>query len=304
MAFEKIKTLINNTTDVIKSKKEELEEFDHFKQNAKSLDGLQAYKNFNTMKSMGREKIILSKCMNITSISAKLINELIPFNESIVNIKSSKEAKTMIDYLWVITNKYIYLINKNNYKMFYLNTFSDCKIISKVVMSFGVNIGGMAFQIEGNQAEVELFLNILNDEQVRNAEIKQSTEYLCGIEPVLMYYNEFLRGVSFSKSGDIVLHRENKNVLKHINNLQKIQLFFDSNVVSVKAPGHNPIFGNFQNDTHKMFLRFIFLDEEIDIDILPESLTYRLYKKEETIYIDSFEFGKSIMNKIAEIKKW
>ena len=50
--------------------------------------------------------------------NAKVIDNLIPLEEIILDVKRTIESKTIIEYFFVITNKQLWVLNKNEFKTY------------------------------------------------------------------------------------------------------------------------------------------------------------------------------------------
>ena len=105
----------NNIKDKAIEKKSQMDEFNLLITRSDHLSDLFHYEIKNSSPSIGREQKILSLGITVNVPKAKLINGLIPVEETICNIKTAKESKTEIEYWFIITNKKLWILNEKEY---------------------------------------------------------------------------------------------------------------------------------------------------------------------------------------------
>lgn len=285
----------------IEAKNAAIKEFDLLKTSSNHIGPMNAYEVKNNDPQGFKEQIILNECLTINVENSKVINSLIPVDETIVAIRTGKEAKTEIDYLFAVTDKRLWILNKKEYMTLEFSQMINAEIINKGVMSQGVKFNNNAFIIDGNETDVKKFLNVLMNAEFRNNEINNHKNYLCGIVPKRQIINTIFKGITIGVNGEIILHNGNINKVVNPKEIVSVQLLLNDSVTIVRGKGEtgnmmaNPI------EARKMSVKVILGMGEFVIETMPSNVMNTSYKREDSTYIKNYEFSKSIVDCLADI---
>lgn len=294
---------VNTATQKAKDKKAAMTEFDLLKTRSEHIGPMKTYEVKNTDPQIGKEQMILNACLTLNVENAKLINRLLPIDETVVDIKTSKESKTEIVYNFIITDKRLWVMNKNEYITFEFDDIKTCEIVNKGLMAQGVNFNGMAFVIDGRDVEVERFLNILKKPDYRMEATSRKIQYLLGVTPRKQFLNMNLKGITFGDTGTIVLHNTPDSKIINIKDLDSVELLINDVVTIKKGKTDSTSFMSTPLEARKMSVKFIFGLSEYTIDTMPQNMMNTTYKREEQTYIANYEFSKNIVDTVAALIK-
>lgn len=291
----------NNIKDKAIEKKSQIDEFNLLITRSEHLSDLFHYEARNSSPSIGREQKILSLGITVNVPKAKLINGLIPVEETICNIKTAKESKTEIEYWFIITNKKLWILNEKEYTIREFEDIKTCEIVNNSVMSQYVNFNGNAFQFDGTQSDISKFCEILTDTSIRDSIINTNTEYLCGVTPKTQFLNKYLTGMTIGVDESIVFHNgiNNKKVTK--DEIDHLELLMDNTLVMTKCKRDFQNIVSSLSECRKMTLKVVLHSEIFLIDILPQNIMGTLVKREDSLYQENYNFAVEIMNKLSEL---
>lgn len=302
--------LLNKGANTVKEAAQEKyaahQEFNLLITRSNHLSDMKPYEVKNQNPSIGREQLILGKCLTINVENSKVINRLIPIEETIVNVKTSKESKTELVYFFIVTDNCLWVSSEKEYKIYNFTTIANCEIVDKSIMTQYVKFDNNAFAFDGSEGDIQNFCRLLTDAEYRTQETGLATNYLCGIKPKEQYLNIHLSGMSLGENGEIVFHNGAKgNKLTKKENISYVQLLMDNTVVMTKGKPDMQSMVSAMYDCRKMSIKVVLTDGEYVFDILPQNMMGTLIKKEDSVYINNYEFAKTIINRIEELlRKW
>lgn len=289
--------------DAALEKKKAMDEFSLLKTRSDHIGPMSIYISNNREPQVGKEQMILKACLTINVEKSKIANKLIPVEETILDVKTSKEAKTELDYTFVLTDKRLWILNQKEYTTYTFDGVTKFEIVNKGVMTQGVNFNNMAFIIDGSENDVKKFIDNTTKTDIRNALITRSTAYLCGITPRKQLLNMNMKGITLGDDNSIVIHNGNENKLMNVKEIIGIQVLINDMVCYMKTNKDNQTYVSSPSEARKMSVKFQFQMGEYMIEIMPQSSFNTSYKREETTYITNLEFGKSIVDTLATIIK-
>lgn len=301
--IDAIKSGANAVKEAAKEKKTAIQEFDLLKTKSEHIGPMQKLVQNNNEPQIGKEQLILNMCPNINVEQAKLVNTIIPIEETIINVKASKEAKTLIEYIFVVTNVNLWILNQNEYITYEFNAIKNFEIISKGVMSQSVKFNDNAWVISGSEDEIKTLCEILLREDVRVMTVAAKTKYLCGIIPHKQILNMNMKGISIGDNKQIVLHNTPDNKLVSLNDIAYVQLLINDSVVLVKGKEgvdqgsmvSTPL------EARKMSVKVIPSMGEYVIETMSSNMFNKSYKREESTYINNYEYSKKLVDTIASM---
>ncbi len=311
MAF---KDLLNKGMDLIskgaetakkaaEDKKKAIHEFDLLKTKSDHIGPMNAYVINNNDPQLGRETMILNACLTINVENSRIINKLIPIDETIVDVKTGKEAKTEIQYAFAMTDKRLWVLNQKEYITYEFDNIKNFEMVNKGLMSQGVKFNDMAFVLDGTEKDVEAFINNVFNPNIRLEVITRKIKYLCGITPAEQLLNANIHGITISKDNKIVLHNGVDNKLVEFAEIDVVQLLINDSVVISRGRTDSGNIMSSPMEARKMSVKFILKMGDFTVDILEQNMMNTTYRREETTYINNYEFAKKIVDKITEYLK-
>lgn len=301
--IDTIKASAKGALDVVEAKNAAREEFDNLKSQSGRLEGMRPFNKNNLAPQAGRENMILMDCASVNPIDAKAINEVIPIEETILNVKMIREEASGNDYALVVTNRFVWLVNQKEYMNLNFSDIKDVAVINKGMMSQGIRFNGNAFTITGNENEIKELFEIFSNEEVRVKVIANRTNYLCGVVPKEQLLNALMKGMTIGYNGEVVLHNSPDNKLLNLDEVLYIQLLVNDSVVLIKGkPGvDSGTFVSAPMEARKMSVKVVFEGSEYVIDVMPQNTMGKAYKREDSVYINNYEFSRKIVDKLASI---
>lgn len=295
---ESVSNVAESVTKTIEDKKNAVDKFNYLTSISNHLEGTAPYIEKNSHPSASREQSILELGLTINVENSKLINKLIPVDETILNIKSTMEAKTKIEYMFVITDKRLWILNRNEYKKYNFEEITKCELVNKSVLTQNINFNNMAFIFDGSEQSINTFIELLTNIEFRTDRVKESTKYLCGITPKLQLTTENYTGITIGINNEVVIH-ENKDIsyLLNINDLEYMQLLLDNSVIMTKGISNQTQTSSIV-PARKMSIKFILKDKSYTIDIMKENLMGTIVKVEDSSFQNAYELSKNIMTTI------
>lgn len=288
-------------SDAAKEKKAAMQEFDLLKTRSDHIGPMNVYEVKNDDPQPGKEQLILNACLTINVEKSKVVNKCIPIDETIIDVKTCKEAKTEIEYALVITDKRLWIINKNEYMTMEFDQIKECSIINKGLMSQGVKFDDKAFTIDGNEADVTRFFETLKNSEYRNDAIKRKIAYLMGIVPQKQIININMKGITVGENGAIVLHNNPENKVVNVRDIQTVQLMVNDSAALVKGRTDSANFMSSPMEARKMAVKVILGMGEYTIETMPQNMMNTSYRREDTTYINNYNFAKSIIEALGEL---
>lgn len=309
-----LKDLFNKGIDMInkgvasaknaaEEKKKAIQEFDILKTRSTHIGPMVPYEIKNADPQIGKEQIILNLCLTINVDDSKLVNQLIPIEESIVDVKTCKEAQTQIEYALVITDKKLWILNKNEYMTFEFSEIKNFEIMNKGLLNQSVKWNDNAFIIDGKELDVKRFGDILLNPEYRADLTARAKKYLCGITPKKQVLNMNLKGYTLGQNGEVVIHNNPENKLVNLNDITGIALLINDTVCLLRGKDDSGSMTNTPMEARKMSVKFIFSMGEYVIETMPQSMINTTYKREETPYRTNYEFSKMLVESVAELIK-
>ncbi len=311
MAF---KDLLNKGMDLIskgaetakkaaEDKKNAIHEFDLLKTKSDHIGPMNTYVVNNNDPQVGRETMILNACLTINVDNSRIINKLIPIDETIVDVKTGKEAKTEIQYAFAMTDKRLWVLNQKEYITYEFDNIKNFEMVNKGLMSQGVKFNDMAFVLDGTEKDVETFINNVFNPDIRLEAITRKIKYLCGITPAEQLLNANIHGITISKDNKIVLHNGVDNKLVEITDIDVVQLLINDSVVISRGRTDSGNIMSSPMEARKMSIKFVLKMGDFTVDILEQNMMNTTYRREEATYINNYEFAKKIIDKITEYLK-
>ncbi len=299
--LESINKGVDAAATAAKEKKAAMQEFDLLKTRSDHIGPMSPYEEKNADPQLGKEQLILNACLTISVEQARLVNKLLPIDETVLNIKNGKEAKTEIEYIFVITDKRLWILNKNEYMTYEFETIKECSIVNKGLMSQSVKFDDKAFTLDGKEPDITDFFSLLKNPEYRKDVTAHKIAYLAGVTPRKQMLNMLIRGITFGDAGTIVLHNGQENRVVNIKDIETVQLLINDTIALAKGKSDSSNFMSAPLEARKMSIKFIFGMGDFVIETMPQNMMNTSYKREDQTYINNYEFAKSIVDTIGTL---
>lgn len=289
--------------DAAKEKKASMQEFDILKTRSDRLGPLSPYQEFNADPQDGKEQSILNSCLTINVEKAKVINRIIPIDETVIDVKSGKESQTEIEYSLVATDKRLWLVNKNEYMIMEYDSIKDCEVINKGIMTQGVKFDDKAFVLDGNETDVKRFFDILKNPEFRRDVISHKISYLMGVIPKRQVINMNMKGITVGDNGAVVLHNGTENKVVNVKDIVSVQLLVNDTAALIRGKTDSSNFMSSPMEARKMAVKVVLGMGDYIIETMPQNMMNTSYKREDGTYINNYNFSKKVVDTLGELIK-
>ena len=296
--FEKITKNLKNKINTIK------EENDNYK---KLLESTTTLNNFYEIKPINNEisehkiSFITTNCPDINKVKANLIASLIPISETYLEAYYAKEILTNKEYYIIPTNKNLWFISLNEYKIF-THDNNKITIIKNNMMSKIILFNNVLLEINGNNEKITKLINLIENPHIRQQIIEEHTKYLCGIIPIYQKLNSINSGISIDKNKNIIIHNKETNYICNITDIINYEILLDNQTYFSKNNYSKTTMTTFQNSCYKMSIRITLTNNfQIIIPILEPNNLGTKYQSHDTTFQENLNFATNIINKIEEL---
>lgn len=244
---------------------------------------------------------IINNSPDISKTKANIIANLIPINETYLEIYYAKEIKTNQEIFIIPTNLRLWIITTNSYKILPLDT-NQITIIKTNFMSKSVLLNNILLEINGNNEKINKLVNILSNSNERQNIINNQTAYLCGITPIYQQINSINSGISIDNNNNIVFHTKENHYKCHITEITNYELLLDNQSYYSKTNTSKTSINAMSNSCYQISIRITINNiNQIIIPILEPSSVGTKYTFQDTIFQTNINFAKGIINKLEEI---
>ena len=245
--------------------------------------------------------ILKNKNSNINEKKAKVINNLIPYDEVYIEVLYAIESKTNKEYFIIATTKYLWIISLKGYLKFEYKSLS-VELLKKSLLTKTISLLNYIFDIWAGDEEVNNFISIINNEEYRNKLITDTVEKY-GDNEIYRMINALNAGISYDKDYNIRFYSNSINKRYNIKELENYELLLDNNVIQEKRlKEHSNKLTAPKNSCYEMKIRVTPKDHNIfEIPILEVGVRQEMYQNTSDVYIKCMEFAKEIMNQLDHI---
>ena len=288
--------------DSIKNKLNEMEktneEYLNKLNNANIINNLQ---EIPTLEEKNISPVILtSKNPNITEDKAKLINDLLPYSETYLEVLYSNEVKTKKEYFIVPTTKYLWIISLDGYNKYEYASLK-VEIIKKNLLSRIINLANFILEISSTEEEINNFINIINNIEYRTNLINETINKY-GNNEIYRTLNKINSGISYDKECNIRFYSKNLYKRYNIKDITNYELLMDNNVIQEKRMKQNTRITSSKNSCYEIKIRITPTDNNIfEIPILEKDTMSQMYQSTSDTYIRNLEYAREIMNKLDHL---
>lgn len=301
--YNKSKELISKGYNEVKGKivdyKNASDAFNTLKKTCKTIECDGTTSVNNQYPTSYRNQIIKNFANNLSKDKINIINSFIPIEETILNVLLAKESKTNIEYWLVETNSFVYVLNEKNYKKINYDESLVFEIILNGLMSQLANFNNYAMEIEAQLESVQEFKNILLDKNYREKIYLEKSAYLCNKVPLKQLINNNGVGVTITTDNKVILHGKESTVID-FSDVDRIDVLSDNCVILTRGKMVKSMVSSKLN-CYRMDLKVTTTTNNTYLlEVLPPNSFGTLYKKEDSDYINSFEFCKAIISLILQ----
>lgn len=296
-----LKDIMNKIQHQIDTKKKENKDYKILLQKTETFKNMSPILIEDKEISEHKTTFIINECPDLNAEKALIIAKLIPIKETYLTILYAKEILTNQEFYLVTTNKLLWIINQKSYKTEnYQNT--HIQIIKNNLMSKIILLNNVLLEINGNDAKINNFLNIITNQEYRNQMIIKQSSYLCNITPIYQKINNIHSGISIDNQASIVFHTKEWNYKYHITDLKNYEILLDNQSIYSKNSNTSNKITTFQNSCYQISIKITTNDDKnLIIPILEPNPFGTKYQRQDTLFQKNITFAKSIIDTINNL---
>lgn len=243
---------------------------------------------------------IQNNCPDINEEKAKLISNIIPIQETYLEVFYAKEIKSNKEYFIIPTNNYLWIISTNEYGAFdYFNlnaTVVKNNLMSKIILTMNVLL-----EINGSSDKIDTLINILNNQEFRNKIIQEKTKYLLGITPIYQKINKLNAGLSIDKDNTLVFHNKEESLKCSPKELINYEILLDNQVYFSKNSSTKTTMTSFNISCYQITIRITTPSTVFILPILEQNSFGTKYTNHDSKFTYSINFAKEIIAKLQTL---
>lgn len=243
---------------------------------------------------------IQNNCPDINEEKAKLISNIIPIQETYLEVFYAKEIKSNKEYFIIPTNSYLWIISTNEYGAFdysKLNaTVIKNNLMSKIILTMNILL-----EINGSSDKIDTLINILNSQEFRNKIIQEKTKYLLGITPIYQKINKLNAGLSIDKDNTLVFHNKEESLKCNPKELINYEILLDNQVYFSKNSSTKTTMTSFNISCYQITIRITTPSTVFILPILEQNSFGTKYTNHDSKFTYSINFAKEIIAKLQTL---
>ena len=243
---------------------------------------------------------ILNNCPDINEEKAKLISNIIPIQETYLEVFYAKEIKSNKEYFIIPTDSYLWIISTNEYGAFdysKLNaTVIKNNLMSKIILTMNILL-----EINGSSDKIDTLINILNSQEFRNKIIQEKTKYLLGITPIYQKINKLNAGLSIDKDNTLVFHNKEESLKCNPKELINYEILLDNQVYFSKNSSTKTTMTSFNISCYQITIRITTPSTVFILPILEQNSFGTKYTNHDSKFTYSINFAKEIIAKLQTL---
>ncbi len=294
------KNILNKIQDKYNTIKQENDVLDQLLQKTTTFNNLFPIQINNQEILENKITTILNECPDINKEKAKIITQLIPIQETYLNMIYAKELLTNKEYYLIPTNQYLWVISQNSYGAFPYQNLT-CQIIKNNLMSKVILLNNILLEANGT-TKIETLINIIKNPTIRETIIKEKTSYLCNITPIYQKINSIGSGISVDNQSNIVFHNKQENIKCNITEISNYEILLDNQVYLSKNSSTLNKITSFQTSCSQISIRITTTNNQtFNITILEPNTFSTKYTTHDSVFQTNLNFAKIIMDKLNEL---
>ena len=243
---------------------------------------------------------ILNNCPDINEEKAKIISNIIPIQETYLEVFYAKEIKSNKEYFIIPTDSYLWIISTNEYGAFdysKLNaTIIKNNLMSKIILTMNILL-----EINGSSDKIDTLVNILNNQEFRNKIIQEKTKYLLGITPIYQKINKLNAGLSIDKDNTLVFHNKEESLKCNPKELINYEILLDNQVYFSKNSSTKTTMTSFNISCYQITIRITTPSTVFILPILEQNSFGTKYTNHDSKFTYSINFAKEIIAKLQTL---
>ena len=243
---------------------------------------------------------IQNNCPDINEEKAKLISNIIPIQETYLEVFYAKEIKSNKEYFIIPTDSYLWIISTNEYGAFdysKLNaTVIKNNLMSKIILTMNILL-----EINGSSDKIDTLINILNSQEFRNKIIQEKTKYLLGITPIYQKINKLNAGLSIDKDNTLVFHNKEESLKCSPKELINYEILLDNQVYFSKNSSTKTTMTSFKISCYQITIRITTPSTVFILPILEQNSFGTKYTNHDSKFTYSINFAKEIIAKLQTL---
>lgn len=247
-----------------------------------------------------RISFIKNNCPDINEEKAKIISNIIPIQETYLEVFYAKEIISNKEYYLIPTNKYLWIISQTSYGAYSYQNLS-CQVIKNNLMSKIILILNVLLEINGSSQKIETLINIINDSTIRNSIIQEKTKYLLGITPIYQKINKLNAGLSIDKDNTLVFHNKEESLKCNPKELINYEILLDNQVYFSKNSSTKTTMTSFNISCYQITIRITTPSTVFILPILEQNSFGTKYTNHDSKFTYSINFAKEIIAKLQTL---
>lgn len=247
-----------------------------------------------------RISFIQNNCPDINEEKAKIISNIIPIQETYLEVFYAKEIISNKEYYLIPTNQYLWIISQTSYGAYSYQNLS-CQIIKNNLMSKIILILNVLLEINGSNQKIDTLINIINDNNIRNNLIQEKTKYLLGITPIYQKINKLNAGLSIDNNNNIVFHNKEDSIKCTPNEITNYEILLDNQVYFSKNSSSTSTMSSFNTSCFQINVRITTPNKIFTIPILEPNSLGTKYNNHDSKFTYGINFAREIISKIQSL---
>lgn len=247
-----------------------------------------------------RISFIKNNCPDINEEKAKLISNIIPIQETYLEVFYTKELLTNKEYFLIPTNNYLWVISSTEYGAYNYNNLS-AKVIKNNIMSKIILLMNILLEINGSSSKIENLMNILNNKKIRDQIILDKTKYLLGITPIYQKINKLNAGISIDQNNTLVFHNKEESLKCLPTEIINYEILLDNQIYFSKNIASSNAMSSFNTSCFQINIRITTKNTVFIIPILESNSFGTKYTSHDSIFTYSINFAKEIISQIQKL---
>jgi len=299
-----ISSIFDKVNNLIETKKEENRIYNELLNKSLKFENLQNIVIRNTLQNEGRWEEILQLCPNLNIEQAKLIDSIIPLQETYLKIIYITQKIDNHNYIMIFTNNYIFVVDKELHLIMTYENITLFDIISKSLMTQIVNFNNIIIGIDTTQNNLNEIYQLIKNPEYRNNLINEKTKYLYGITPIYQRLNKINSGISIDNNKNVIFHDKKINNYGYkYEDIKNYEILEDQIVVlKKKTDEYSHRLTSVKQSCNTIILRVTLINDQVFSITLLEPTTFNsLYNHTDSIYTKNFNFAKEIIDKLDSL---
>ena len=245
-------------------------------------------------------QLLMDMCPDLNESDAVIVRSLIPLDEICFSCLYATECKSNLKFYFVVTTKYLWLINKEGYLKYRYQDFT-VDIIKSGLLSKTLLLGNMLFNVNGTNDILLEFVKLFQDVNYREELIHKQEQIFCDTIPFSFYLNDLASGISIGQNHEIVFHTKEFHCKYYIQDIKNYELLLDDIVVREKKSNRKSLLTANKTSCYQMNLRVTTSDRVFLIPIIEKTAFMTLYSSTSNIFMENRDFADKLVNLLDDL---